>query len=448
MKNQYDLTEGSVRIALLRFSFPLLAANLIQALYGAVDMFVIGRYAGPESVAAVASGTQVTQIISSVITGLTLAGMILVGTYAGRKREEEIQKTVGTLLSLSVLVSVILTFGMILSAKTVLGLLKTPPEAFSQAKLYVVICSLGIFFLCGYQSVHAVLRGTGDSKGPMLLIALSCLFNVAGDLLFTGGFGWGVAGVAAATAGSQGVCLLCSLWYLYQKKGLFDFRPSRFRIDSRIFGQLAKTGLPISFQECMVRLSFLYLTSQVNRLGVYASSAVGVAGKYDVFAMLPAVTAANALAAVTAQNMGAGKPERAKKFLREGLLFACLMSSAFWFWAQISPETMIGIFTKDPQIMEAGIPFFRTCSYDYLAVSLVFCMNGYLNGRSQTFFTMVSCCFGALALRMPLIYLAQALRPDNLGLIGAVAPAVSGFMALYTLVYLLWVPNGRRKNIL
>ena len=250
------------------------------------------------------------------------------------------------------------------------------------------------------------------------------------------GAGLGVAGVALATIGSQAVSMVTAIIYLNRKKFIFTFRLKNFRIDPAKARELAWVGIPISLQECMVRFSFLYLTSVTNRLGIYAASAVGVASKYDVFAMLPATSVANALAAVTAQNYGAGKPERAKKSLAAGLLFAVAASSLFWLWAQLSPQTMIGLFSSDPAIIEAGIPFFRTCSYDYLAVSFVFCMNGYLNGRSQTIFTMISCCFGALALRIPIIHLVYANWPDNLARIGAIAPMVSGFMAVYTAAYL------------
>lgn len=245
-----------------------------------------------------------------------------------------------------------------------------------------------------------------------------------------------MAGVALATIGSQAVSMVTAIIYLNRKKFIFTFRLKNFRIDPVKARELAWVGIPISLQECMVRFSFLYLTSVTNRLGIYAASAVGVASKYDVFAMLPATSVANALAAVTAQNYGAGKPERAKKSLAAGLLFAVAASSLFWLWAQLSPQTMIGLFSSDPAIIEAGIPFFRTCSYDYLAVSFVFCMNGYLNGRSQTIFTMISCCFGALALRIPIIHLVYANWPDNLARIGAIAPMVSGFMAVYTAAYL------------
>ena len=206
--------------------------------------------------------------------------------------------------------------------------------------------------------------------------------------------------------------------------------------DSPFAGQEGKF-VTSRLQECMVRLSFLYLTSITNRLGIYAASAVGVASKYDIFAMLPATSIANALTAITAQNYGAGKPERARKSLLAGLTFALAASSLFWLWAQLSPQTMIAVFSQDPAIIKTGIPFFTACSYDYLAVTLVFCMNGYLNGRSQTIFTIISSCFGALILRIPLIYLVSTHTPDNLTRIGSIAPAVSFFMAAYTSLYLI-----------
>lgn len=423
---------------LLEFSVPFVIANVIQALYGAVDLLVIGKYCSPESVAAVSTGTQVTQIITSMITGLTLGGTIMVGKYTGMNAKEEVKKTIGTTLSVFAVVSVVLTVLMLLLTPGILSLLKTPAESFALARLYVTICSCGILFICGYNGISAILRGYGDSKRPMMFIALACVLNIAGDVVFTGMLGMGVAGVALATIGSQAVSMICAIWYLNKNQFIFTFRLCNFRIDREKAVELAKVGIPISLQECMVRLSFLYLTSVTNRLGIFAAAAVGVASKYDVFAMLPATSVANALAAITAQNYGAGKPERAKRSLAAGLTFAAAASAVFWLWAQISPQTMIGIFSDNPDIIAAGIPFFKSCSYDYLAVSFVFCLNGYLNGRSKTIFTMISCCFGALALRIPLIWLVYTHWPDNLFYIGSIAPIVSGFMASYTLIYVIW----------
>lgn len=437
MKHENLLTEGNVFRVLLKFSVPFLIANIIQALYGAVDLMVIGWYCPPESVAAVSTGTQVTQIITSMVSGLTLGGTILVGKYTGMQKEEETKRAIGTTLTLFAIVALGLTFVMLACADPVLAALQTPVESLAGAKQYVTICFCGIFFICGYNAISAVLRGYGDSRRPMYFVALSCVINVIGDILLVKILGLGVSGVALATVFLQGISMICAIIYLNRKKFVFTFQLRNFRIDRALAGELARVGIPISLQECMVRLSFLYLTSVTNRLGVHAAAAVGIASKYDVFAMLPATSIASALAAITAQNLGAGKLKRAQQSLAAGLCFAFLASALFWGWAQLSPETMIGIFDRDSQIIAAGIPFFRSCSYDYLAVAFVFSLNGYLNGRSKTVFTMISCTFGALALRMPLIHFAYSCCPDNLLMIGCIAPAVSGIMAVYTLIYVV-----------
>lgn len=441
-RTENNLTEGNVWTTMVRFTAPFLLANLIQALYGAVDLAVIGRFCSPESVAAVSTGTQVTQIITSLITGLTMGATVLTGKYTGMKEEKAVKETIGTTFAVFTVVAGILTVLMLSFVEPVLKTLQTPEEAFVYAKTYVVICSLGILFICGYNAISAVLRGCGDSVSPMIFMAVSCVLNIIGDMILTGCLGLGVAGVAIATIGAQAVSMICAIVYLNRKNCIFTFRLKNFKIKGERVKELAKVGIPVSLQECMVRISFLYLLGVTNRLGVFAAAAVGIAGKYDVFAMLPATSVAGSMAAITAQNYGAGKPKRAFQSLMAGIGFAFSISFLFWMWAQLSPQTMIGIFSRDARTVQEGIPFFRTCSYDYLAVSFVFCLNGYLNGRSQTLFTMISVCFGALALRMPLIWLVNTYLPGNLGAIGMIAPIVSGIMAVYTLVYVL---GDRRK---
>lgn len=437
MKNDNLLTEGNVFRVLLKFSVPFLIANIIQALYGAVDLMVIGWYCAPESVAAVSTGTQVTQIITSMVSGLTLGSTIMVGKYTGMKDEDRTRKTIGTTLSVFAVIAILLTIVMLTFKGPILAALKTPAASLKEANDYVTICFYGIFFICGYNAISAVLRGYGDSRRPMYFVALSCVLNIIGDIMFVKYLGLGVAGTALATVLSQSISMICSIIYLNRSRFIFTFSFKNLHIDRSLAKELAMVGIPISSQECMVRLSFLYLTSVTNRLGVNAAAAVGIASKYDVFAMLPATSIASALAAITAQNYGAGKPERARQSLAAGIGFSVLASSLFFLWAQLSPQTMIGLFNTNPDIISAGIPFFHSCSFDYLAVSFVFCLNGFMNGRSKTVFTMISCCFGALALRIPLIWLAYTYCPDNLFVIGSIAPAVSGFMAVYTMGFVL-----------
>ena len=432
-----DLTEGSIPGTLIIFALPYLAANILQSLYGAVDLFVVGLYCTAESVAAVSTGTQVTQIITSLITGLTLGSTILIGSYMGERDEENVRKTIGTTLTIFFFTSIIMTVLLLVFIDEILSMLQTPPESFALTKEYVSICAYGCLFICGYNAISAILRGYGDSRSPMLFVLIACVLNIALDFLFVASFGMGVGGTALATVISQGASMVIAVIYLRRRNFIFDFRPHSFIPEKKIALHLAKVGIPISFQEMAVRISFLYLTAVMNAIGVYSAAVVGISAKYDVFAMLSATSLANALAAITAQNYGRGSIGRARKSLWLSLLFALCVAAAFWLWAQLSPETMIGVFTDDEAVINEGIPFFRSCSYDYIAVTLVFILNGYINGMQKTVWTMISCTFGALALRIPLVYLFSQHFPDDLGKLGLIAPSVSAIMACYTLIYVL-----------
>ncbi|MCI8638742.1 MAG: hypothetical protein HFG41_06265 [Coprococcus sp.] len=272
----------------------------------------------------------------------------------------------------------------------------------------------------------------------MVFVGIACILNIVLDFILVKYFYLGVAGTALATVISQTVSMVIAVIYLKKKDFLFDFQLSSFRPVGSIAKKLALIGIPISFQELMIRISFLYLMLVMNNCGVFAAAVVGVSSKYDVFAMLTGTSMANALAAITAQNIGAGRPERARKSLWYGLGFAVFAASLFWFWAQLSPESMISLFINDPNVIAAGVPFFRSCSYDYILVTFVFCLNGYLNGRQKTVWTMLSSSVGALFLRIPMVGLFGKYFGNDLGMLGKIAPAVSGIMACYTLAYVLF----------
>lgn len=437
MKEQ-NLTEGNLPQTLLCFAVPFLIANVLQSLYGAVDLFVVGQYCNAASVAAVSTGTQVTQIVTSLMTGLTLGSTILIGDSMGKQKYELVKQTIGTTLTVFFIVAVVLTAIMLGFERQILTLLSTPAESFAMTMRYVSICLAGTVFICGYNAISAILRGYGDSMRPMIFIGISCIINIVLDFIFVKYCRMGVSGTALATIISQAVSMCIAILYLKKNHFIFDFSLSSFSPVGSIVKQLARVGIPISFQEMMVRISFLYLTTIMNSCGVYAASVVGISSKFDVFAMLSGTSMASALAAITAQNIGAGKPERARKALWYGLCFSLFISCIFWTWAQVNPQSMIQVFSKDENVIAAGIPFFRSCSYDYILVTIVFCLNGYLNGRQKTLWTMVSCSVGALFLRIPLVYLFGRYFADDLGKLGMIAPAVSGIMALYTFAYVLY----------
>ena len=170
---QNTLTEGNILKTLLFFAVPFLIANILQSLYGAVDLFVVGKYCGAESVAAVSTGTQVTQIITSLITGLTLGGTILIGDGMGKKDFENVKKIIGTTLTIFAVFAIILTVLMLFFERQLLTLLHTPQESFELTVQYVTVCSLGNIFICGYNAISAVLRGYGDSTRPMCFVGIA-----------------------------------------------------------------------------------------------------------------------------------------------------------------------------------------------------------------------------------------------------------------------------------
>ena len=442
--NAMDLSEGSVVKTLFRFALPFLLANILQSLYGAVDLFVVGQFCDARAVAAVSTGTQVTQIVTSLMTGLTLGSTILIGSFVGEKNHEKVRKTIGTTLTIFTITALIITALMLIFNSSILRVLKTPEESFDETMVYVTICTLGNVFICLYNAISAILRGYGDSTRPLIFIAVACVLNIALDYLLTGMMGFGVAGVALATVISQAASMAISVIYLKRKDFIFDFKLSSFHPDAAIARKLGAVGGPISFQELAVRISFLYLTMMMNSAGLYGAAVVGIGAKYDVFAMLSATSMANALAAITAQNIGRGKAGRARTSLWLALSFALGVSFLFWLWAQLSPETMIGAFTTDENVIKAGIPYFRTASYDYMMTALVFTLNGYLNGRQKTLWTMISCTFGALLLRIPMVWIFSRIFGSDLGALGIIAPTVSGIMAFYTLIYVIW--EGHKKK--
>ena len=443
-----DFTQGSILKKLSWFMLPVLGALVLQAAYGAVDLLVVGRFGTTTGLSGVSTGSQVLNLVTFVVTQLAMGITVLIARYLGEKKPDLIGPVIGGAAVVFAILSAVLFVGMVVFARPIAVLMQAPAEAVDLTASYVRICGAGIFFIVAYNLLSAIFRGLGDSKSPLLFVLVACVVNILLDFLFVKYVGLGAGGTALATVLSQGVSMAIGIGYLKRKRFLFDFKPASFRIDPAMAKELARVGIPISFQELMVRISFLYLTAVMNHCGVYAAAVVGIGSKYDVFSMLSATSIANALAAITAQNMGAGKPERARKSLWYGLSFALLAACAFWTWAQVSPETMIALFSEDSGVIAAGVPFFRACSYDYIMVAFVFCLNGYLNGRAKTLWTMVSCTFGALCLRIPLVWFVSGHFSQDLGMLGTVAPVVSGIMALYTLLYILWEgkQDGKRKS--
>lgn len=432
------LTEGPVGRALLRFALPFLLASFLQALYGAADLFVVGRFTGSAAVSAVAIGSQVMQTITGIILGVSMGGTVLIAHSVGAKDAQGAARAVGTVTVLFGLLAAALTPVMLLCARPAAALMETPAEAMDAAVRYLYICACGIPFIIGYNAVSGIFRGMGDSKTPVLFIALACAINIAADFILTGALDMGAGGAAIATVTAQGISFFASLLYM-KKRGLgFPFSRRDIALDRAAAGSILKVGLPLAMQDALVNVSFLVITAIINTLGVVASAAVGVVERIIGFAMLPPGSFASAVATVTAQNMGAGKPERARRGLWCGVGFSLVCGVAVCLYAQLWPETLTAIFSRDPAVITAAAQYLQSYSLDCVLVSFIFSMNSYFSGCGRSVVAFAHSMVATFGVRIPVTYLMSRAPGSSLYKMGLAAPAATLVSLVICLFYLRW----------
>ena len=313
-----DFTQGSIFKKLVAFMIPVLGALVLQAAYGAVDLLVVGRFGTTAGLSAVSTGSQVLNLVTFVITQFAMGITVLIARYIGEKKQENIGALIGGATVLFGIVSVFLFVIMILCALPISTLMQAPDQALNLTSMYVRICGGGIFFIVAYNVLSAIFRGLGDSKSPLLFVAVACLINVVGDLVLVAGFHLDAAGAAMATVLAQVCSVLFALGLLKKRKLLFEIHKQDFKINPHCIRAM-KIGVPLALQECLTQISFLALCAFINRLGLEASSGYGVACKIVNFAMLVPSSLMQSMASFVAQNVGANNEKRAKQSMLIGM---------------------------------------------------------------------------------------------------------------------------------
>ncbi len=443
-KFENDLAKGSVLKKLIMFSLPFLASNIIQSLYNVADMLIVGQFSGTASMSGVNIGGQVTFIVTNIIIGLCTGGTVIIAQSIGAKDKQSTKETTSTLITLLALLGVILTVIMIIFGDPILHLLKTPAESYDESKNYLIVTSLGIIFIFGYNALSGILRGMGDSKRPFWFITIACFTNIVLDLVLVAIFDMGAQGAAIATVFSQALSMILCIIYLKKNNFIFDFKLKSFRIKTHRLTQIIKIGLPSAVQNGIVSLSFLVITTLVNEIGVEASAAVGVVGKFNSFAIMPAIAMSNSISTMAAQNIGANEWDRAKKCCHIGLTISAIISFIIFGIAQGFAGPIISLFDHNPVVIESGITYMRTFSFDYIIVPFVFCLNGLFIGAGHTTFSLMNSMMSSLLLRIPgsLIFgKVIGMGLSGIGLGGPVASLGSLAMVLFFYFTGRWKKN-------
>jgi len=396
-----DLTQGGETRTIIAFALPMLIGNVFQQFYNMVDSVVVGNFVGTTALAAVGTAFPVIFLMISLVMGLTMGTMVLVSQYFGAKDEARVRATVDTGYITLFWMGLVMSIVGVLTTDALLTLLKVPADVFPEASAYLRIIFSGLLAMFGYNAISAVLRGLGDSKTPLYLLMAASLLNIVLDLLFVVAFGWGVPGVAWATVVSQGASFLGGLIWVNKKNRLVSLDVRHLVFDRQIFKHSLRIGLPSGIQQTMVSLGMMALTRIVNGHGTATIAAFSAASRLDSFASMPAMNLSQAISTFTGQNMGAGKTERVKRGHLSAVIIGGAISIAVGAAVIIFGKPLMGMFTRDAEVMAIGARYLTIVGATYLLFSTMFINNGVMRGAGDAFIPMINTILALWVVRIP-----------------------------------------------
>lgn len=446
MSKQPDFTNGKILSPLMRFALPVFAALLLQAMYGAVDLIVVGQYAQTADVSAVATGSQIMHTITGVLVGLSTGITVLVGQKIGEGQPQVAGRAIGSGIALFAGIAAVCTAVFVACASPIASLMQAPAEAFDPTVDYVRICSAGTVFIIAFNVLGSIFRGIGDSKMPLITVAIACVANIFGDLLLVAGCGMGSAGAAWATVGAQAISVILSFLIIRRRELPFTFSRRDIRADKVLTRQILKIGIPISLQDLLVSISFLVIMAIVNSLGVVKSAGVGVAEKLCAFIMLIPSAYSQSMSAFVAQNIGAGKPARANKALWCGIFTSLAAGVVVGYLSFFHGDLLSAIFANKPDVIAASASYLKAYAIDCLFTSFLFCLIGYFSGRGNTVFVLLQGVIGAFCVRIPVSFLVSRIPGVELFYIGLATPSSTVVQITLCLIFYAIVNRRDRKK--
>ena len=439
-----NLTKGSVLKNIVLFSLPYLLSYFLQTLYGMADLFIVGQFEGVESITAVSVGSQVMHMLTVMIVGLAMGSTVMIGKFIGADKKEETSAAVGNTVVLFMGVATVLTIGLLMLVYPVVRVMSTPQEAVSDTVRYLTICFMGIPFITAYNIISSIFRGMGDSKSPMYFIGIACGVNIFLDYLFIGGMRLGASGAALGTVFSQTISVLTALLVIRRKKTGISIKKYHLKPCSAVMGQILKIGIPVALQDGFIQIAFIVITIIVNKRGLNDAAAVGIVEKLIGIVFLVPSTMLSAVSAISAQNIGAGKHERAVRTLKYAVMIAAGFGFTVAVITQFVSVPVVKIFTEDAAVAVMGGQYLRSYIWDCMLAGVHFCFSGYFCACGKSGISFIHNSLSIILARIPGAYLASLYFPNNLYPMGLAAPAgsiLSDVICVIAFVYL----NKKRK---
>lgn len=439
-----DFTNGSIPKKMIKFMVPILGALILQAMYGAVDILVVGWFGTKAGISGVSTGSTIVNLVVFTITGLSMGITVLIGRYIGEKKNERVGKVIGGAICIFAVLAVVISVMMIVFAKPLALVMQAPEDAVDLTVTYVRICGGGALFIIAYNVISSIFRGIGNSKLPLIFVAIACAVNVIGDLIFVMVFDLNVVGAALATVLAQAVSVVISLIIIKREKLPFSFKKSDICFNKEIKNFIL-VGLPIAFQEIMTQISFLALCAFVNKLGLDESSGYGVSNKIVTFVMLVPGAIMQSMSSFVAQNVGAGKEKRAKQSMVTGMLMGAAIGVFITVLAFFKGDLLSQIFSNDTAVIAKSAEYLKGFSPEAIVTCILFSFIGYYNGHGQTLFVMLQGLAQTFIVRLPVSYIMSIKENANLTDIGIAAPLATIFGIMINLIFFI-IYNKKLKK--
>lgn len=448
---QRNLTTGSIFKNVVYFSLPHLLSYFLQTLYGMADLFIIGQYEGVASTTAVSIGSQVMHMITVIIVGLAMGSSVSIGQAVGGGNDKRTASCIGNTITLFMGLSIILTAALLLLRRPIAIAMSTPAQALEGTIDYLTICFMGIPFITAYNIISSIFRGLGDSKSPMYFIAIACAANIGLDYAFMGALHLGPAGAALGTTLSQAVSVVVSIIVVRRARAGIRLKKEDFKPKRDVMGSLLRIGIPIAVQDGLIQVAFIVITIIANRRGLNDAAAVGIVEKIMSFIFLVPSSMLSTVSALGAQNIGAGKPERAKTTMRYGILITTCFGLAVVTLMQFYANSFVALFTDSStqdglQVVTMGGQYLRGYIWDCLFAGMHFCFSGYFCACGRSSLSFVHNIIAIALVRIPGVYITSKMFTDTLFPMGLATAAGSLLSVMICLVMYAMLSRKESKT--
>lgn len=444
-----ELTSGSVMKNLLFFSLPYLLSFFLQTLYGMADLLIIGQYGGVADTTAVSVGSQVMHMLTVMIVGLAMGATVNIGQAIGARDNRRAALFTGNTVTLFMGISVTLTLLLLVLRSAIVSAVSTPADAAAGTGDYLTICFIGIPFITAYNIISAVFRGMGDSKSPMYFIAAACAANIALDYLFIGALGMGPAGAALGTVLSQAISVIISLIVIKRRSTGLALTKDDIMPNKQIIGKILKIGVPVAMQDGFIQIAFMVITVIANRRGLNDAAAVGIVEKIIGFLFLVPSSVLSAVSALGAQNIGAQKPERARKTLLYAIFIAAGFGGTVAVIMQFLSSGAVSLFTDSAVVTRLGGEYLRGYAWDCLFAGIHFAFSGYFCACGKSGISFMHNMIAILLVRIPGAYFMSSMFPESLYPMGLATAAGSLLSAIIcAAAFIILIKKEKRHKLM